>query len=638
MFDRETSLHDIIYSIIKGWKIIAISVLVCLFISIIYVSLFINRDAYYITNASMVINSKTYSLVDGVLKISRENDVYLAQKMVNTYRVILLSDNVLEKVNLDLGINIPSSLIRSWVSVSSPRDTEVITVTVINKDPKLAADIANSIMRVAPQVIRETVEVGSINVLDKAKVPKIPVKTSKIKIFLYIILGSMLGIPFGGIITLIISIFNPKLKNKKEVTKLLSLKCLGEIPHVKEGGNKDRDDILITNGNLAPSYKEEYKNLTELVIHACENEGINTLIVTSAVPEEGKTNVSVNLALSMASAGKKTLLIDFDCYQEGIMRLLKQKSERYLNDIISGEISYTEAIIEEPETGLHMIFSEKGKHLDYNLMNSPMVENLFKIIKIEYDYVIIDTPPVLLQTDAVLLSKYIDGVILVAKQEAANISSIIEARDKVRSIGAKIIGCVLNDIRYLIGTEYKSKYSYSKTYYNGNREGKKFSKVYLYNIVIVGIKIISIVLLLLTVFVFIYFTTRTDEEITRIIDKIMNFIARHGFEMAYTTQAMEYWIYGILYFIFTTVTLITLKVYGIKTLYVVVITPILFLLLAFGGEYYQALFVAGRMYEIKDVAFSILGMAASFAVYGFCSLIMRINKAGDIRNWVKVDG
>jgi succinoglycan biosynthesis transport protein ExoP len=612
-------------------------------LSIIYIGLFVSKNVYYVTNASMVINSKTYTFINGVLKVSGENDIYLAQKMVNTYRVILLSDNVLEKVNHDLGISIPTSLMRSWVSVTSPRDTEVITVTVTNKDPKLAADIANSIMRVAPQVIQETVEVGSINVLDKAKIPQVPVKTNIRTIISYIFIGGILGILFGGIAVLLINVFNPKLKNKKDVNKLLSLKCIGEIPHIKKVANKAQGSLLVTSRNVASYYKEEYKNLAEMVIHICEKRDFKTLMVSSAVPEEGKTSVSVNLALSLALAGKRTLLVDFDCYQEGIRRLLRQKPEKYLNNILSGEINYTEAIVKEPVTGLDMLFSKKNKYFDYNLMNSPTVKNLLDKVCKEYDYIIIDTPPVLIQTDALLLSKYIDGVVFVVRQETAPVSNVIEARDKIHSVGAKIIGCVINDIRYLAGTGYRSKYNYSKTYYNKVndipplplsykkwREGIKRIKVTLLKNKKVWGKIITATLFLLTAFVFIFLLTRTGDEIIRIRNKIMNLISRYGLGMEYLIQFMDYWAHGILFFVFTIVTLITLKSFGVKTLYKFVIALVQFVLLAFGSECFQALFVEGRMYEIEDVILSILGMLAGFAAYGVFGLVIKASRAGKV--------
>lgn len=502
MDKSEINLQDILYVIIKGWKVILTSVLFCVLIAFVYTNLTFLGGVWYATNASMVINTKTYTIIDGKIQISSENNVYLSQKMVNTYSVILLSDNVLEKVNLDLGIDIPPAVMKSWLAVTSPKDTEVIMVSVKNQDPQLAADIANSIMRVAPQVIRETVDVGSINVLDEAKVPASPL-IGRSNGLLNMSIGAILGLLLGGFIVMRLDFLIPKLKNKIEMVDKLSINCLGEIPHAKNF-NKNNKNPLITNRNADPSFVEGYKNLTEMVMHSSEKSNAKTMIVISAVPGEGKTSVSVNLALSMALAGKKVLLVDFDCYKKGVMELFDLRPKNFLIDILDGYVSCIQGVIEDPKTGLHIIFSDKDKLFGMNLINSLNIKEFFKDAKKGYDYIIVDTPSAIIQSEAVSLTKYIDGVILVVKQETATISGIINTMDKFKNVGAKIIGGVLNDIRYLVGAEYNNKYYHSQNYhYYGNKE--KHSERTLLK------KIICSILFLLMVFSIVYFATITGE-------------------------------------------------------------------------------------------------------------------------------
>ncbi|MDD4400726.1 MAG: CpsD/CapB family tyrosine-protein kinase, partial [Desulfitobacteriaceae bacterium] len=219
-----------------------------------------------------------------------------------------------------------------------------------------------------------------------------------------------------------------------------------------------------------------YITLTEMVIHAGEQSKNKTLIITSAVPGEGKTHVAVNLALSLASAGKKTLLLDFDCYRDDLRTLMELKPAKFLMDILKGDIPYQQEVLEDPVTGLHLILSEQGKVFNINILNSPKLKEVFAEVENEYDYIIVDTPPVLIQSETISLLKHIDSVLLVVRQETATIKDLENARDKILGVGAKIIGCVLNDIRHLIGTEYKYKYGYYGKYYYSDRAGqnKKF--------------------------------------------------------------------------------------------------------------------------------------------------------------------
>ncbi len=464
----EVTLRDLLYFLTNGWKILLVSVLLCFLLALGYTYYKDTYDIYYETNASMVINSKTYSIVDGKVEITAPNNVALAKNMVNTYRLILTSDNVLDKVKYDLGIDEPTKHIRAGLTVSSPKDTEVIMVTVKNKDPRLAADIANSIMRVAPEVIAETVEVGSINVLDRAKVPTVPLPTNRA---LNLAIGAASGLMLGIVIILMLGFLRPKVKSKIDLKEQLDLNCLGEIPHIKnkERRKRHKQQPKVTAGRINNSFIEGYKTLAEMVIHVSEQANNKSLMITSAFPEEGKTNVSVNLALSMASAGKKTLLIDFDSYRYDLIDLMELEPDTFLIDILNGDIPYKKAVIEDTDTGLHLIITEKGEPLNINLLNSSKLKEVFADLKNEYDYIIADTPPVLIQSEALSLLKYVDNVLLVVRQEKATIMDIENAKDKILDAGAEIMGCVLNDIRYLIGTEYSNKYGYYGKRYYGNK-------------------------------------------------------------------------------------------------------------------------------------------------------------------------
>ncbi len=598
-------------------------------LALVYINLPMSKDNIYETNASMVINSKTYT-INSEIEVSGKNDIYLSQKMVNTYRVILLSDNVLERVNKDLGTNINISLMRSWLTVSSPKDTEVIMVSVKDADPQLAADIANSIMRVAPQVISETVEVGSIKVLDEAKVPNVPIPQKKNNT-LYLAIGCVIGLMGGVFIVFLIHFLRPCLKSKKEMVELVAINCLGEIPHVKNKLRYKQNPLVLIK-NIDNSFVEGYKVLTETVMHVCDKSDIKTIVITSAVPEEGKTNVSVNLALSIASAGKKTLLLDFDCYKDGVLGISRKRPGKCLLDVLKEGKNLKEAIMIEPDTGLHIMYSKKGKVGDISFLNSEIIREFFNDIKKSYDYVIIDTPPALIQSEAVSLSKYIDGVIMVARQEAAPIIDIIEAKNRILNVGAEIIGGVVNDIRYLVGTEYSHKYYYAHNYYysfNKEKENKK----------ILWKKTVSSILFLLMIVCIIYFATRTGEEIIKMSDDTMNFIfskmdqlgfientiqsfdgktseiTSYGAEIGYWAKAMEHWIHSILFFILTIVTMNLLGAYDVKTIYSVIVTIVLFVIFSVGNEYYQSLFIEGRGYEFRDVVFSMVGMLVGFIVY-----------------------
>jgi polysaccharide biosynthesis transport protein len=629
----EIRLEDIFYTLLKGWKTIVLFIFIFLLLGYVFTAG--SGKIAYTTNASMVVNSKQIKVING--EITLTNDIYLSQKIVDTYRVILLSDNVLEKVNMDLGTDIPPETMRKWLTVTSPKGTEVIIVSVKNEDPQLAADIANSMMAVAPRVISETVEVGSINVIDYAKPPEIPQRKD---IELNIAVAIALGLLTGSSIVFLNYYLRPKLRNKKEIVEKLSLSSLGELPHIKSRYKNKNQQPLITDDNIDLVFVEEVKLFMEKVLSACKSSDIKKLIVTSAGPGEGKTFASANLALSLALSGKSVLLIDFDYYKNRLDSLFNVEYGKSLIDVLNGEAQYTEVIVEEPKSGLHMLFFQKGVYLDSDKINNPYTQDLFETVGKNYDFVIIDTPPALIQSEPVSLSKYADAVMLVVKQERETVKNIIETRDRFLDVGSKVIGVVLNDIRYRFGTSYGNKYAYSKQYYSNINEGYKSGKA------IFGKAVISVIFLILVSLIF-YFASRTGEQIINIKQNIFEFILekaqnlgiledrydgkimdtlKYSDQIRFLSKVFENWIHTILFFVITIVTMGLFRVFRISTLYSAILTVVLSIILSFGNEYFQSLFVKGRGFDFTDIIFGFIGVTAAFIIYLIYRVVKRISR------------
>ncbi len=315
MNQEEIRIQDLVYILASGWKIVVGALVAGVLLAQVFTALSTEGVLVYAADASMVINSKTYSLFDGDIEVAESNNVYLSQKMVNTYRVILLSDNVLDRVIQDLAIDFTPEGLRTHIEVSSPKDTEVIMVTVTHTDPLVATQIANAIMRLAPEVIYDTVEVGTIVVLDEAKLPTAAVKSRQS--LLNLLIGGVLGLMVGVFAVFFLWFLKPKVRNKKDILENLNLKCLGEIPHVKLKYRKSPRQMMVTHPGIPFFFLEASKILAQKILYIARENHYKVFAVTSVGPEEGKTTLSVNTALSLASADNKVLLMDFDFYKKG---------------------------------------------------------------------------------------------------------------------------------------------------------------------------------------------------------------------------------------------------------------------------------------------------------------------------------
>lgn len=454
---REDSidLKDVIFLLLKWWWLLAI------FAVLFPVAAYFYTDYTYVPRytaaATMVVNSQQIKIVGGQVEVA--NDIGLSQKLVNTYSVILKSDRVMELVAEDLGLALPPSVLRQHVVVApAKKDTEVLVVMVKNTDPGLAANICNSIMKVAPQAITGTVEVGSVNVVDYAKIPlypEPPLTTRNVAV------GALLGLMFGAGLIFLIRLFDNTVKNADDLRTGLGLATLGGIPYVKECGKKPR--LTIDPGpdrycKVGFGFVEAYKALRTNLLYAASARRSRKLLLASALHGEGKSTTAINLAIVLAQSGRNVLVIDCDLRSPSIHNVLDLQIEesKGLTRVLRGELGAEDAVICLEGTGISLLPAGPGVPNSTELLESDQMGRLLARLEKDYDYILMDTPPACLFADAVALSRYCDGVIFVVKQSYAGINTISSIVEDFKKAGTAILGCILNGVKYKeAGARYK---------------------------------------------------------------------------------------------------------------------------------------------------------------------------------------
>lgn len=192
-----------------------------------------------------------------------------------------------------------------------------------------------------------------------------------------------------------------------------------------------------------------------------KSEGV-VIMATSAYPEDGKTTVTANLALMFAVSDAKVVLVDADIRKGRIARYFKRKSTPGLSDYLSGQASLSD-VVHRTRANENLSYITCGTHSPrpYELLESDEMKNLIEELKKYYDYVIIDTPPILVISDALALTPIIDGAVLVCRHEVSYVSDISRAINTLRFSKANILGVIVNDYK----ESHVSKYGgYSKKY------------------------------------------------------------------------------------------------------------------------------------------------------------------------------
>lgn len=217
---------------------------------------------------------------------------------------------------------------------------------------------------------------------------------------------------------------------------------------------------------------EAFRNLkASISVSVPKKSGGLAIMATSAFPEDGKTTVTVNLALMFAQSDAKVILVDADIRKGRVAKYFKQKTVPGLSDCLSGQKSLQE-VTHVSHVNKNLSYITCGTHSPrpYELLESEEMVALLNQLREEYDYIIIDTPPVLLLSDALALSPAVDGAVLVCRHQVSYISDIERALDTLKFSKVNVLGVVVND--------YKTPKS--KGYYGGYY-GYGYKKYYYYN-------------------------------------------------------------------------------------------------------------------------------------------------------------
>jgi succinoglycan biosynthesis transport protein ExoP len=313
-----------------------------------------------------------------------------------------------------------------------------------------------------------------ISVVDLAQLPDKPVEPKKA---LYLSLGLGGGLFCGVILGLIVDSFDDTLRTSDEVESVVVLPELGSIPFVPALASKKRPalknkagapnllglpgfdltSIPVLKPNCAAA--EAYRSLASVVLLSCVDHPPKVVVVTSAMAGEGKSTVSCNLAAALAQRGRRVLLVDADLRSAGIQEQLGMRPGR--NTVFAtGATQYSRYQPIQALPNLHVVPTGFRPTDPHEVLDTARVKQLMEAWSAEYDHVIIDTPPVLLFADVLVMAARADGVIFVTRSGKSRIKASARATEVLMRAGANMLGFVLNSTKrreyyYQYPAEYK---------------------------------------------------------------------------------------------------------------------------------------------------------------------------------------
>lgn len=391
-------------------------------------------------------------------------DSLRASQLSATFPYIITS-NVLKNI---IAEDLKLAEVTERISADNVKDTNLFTIRVTSDNPARAYEVLQSVIKNYPKVAETVVGVTRLNMIEETGIPTMP--SNPVDYQRLIIYGAEIGAALALFLIIIYALAEKTIHKPDDLTQVTNVKLLGLLPHLherKKGLIGDVRKRAGQNDRLALEYMDDLYRIRTRLNKIADSGDKKTLLITSAVPAEGKSTFAFNLALAMAELDRKVILIDCDFRRPSIIKMLPDSAGNiYLNDVLEGKEELSDAIRYYDEYKIAVLACVKPIHETSEIMGTRGIGAVLEQLKEDYDCIILDSAPSAIISDTLELAKFADGVIYVIRQDFSKVRQIQKGMEHiVESSRAEIIGCVLNNVRHLpAGNGYGYGYGYYGRY------------------------------------------------------------------------------------------------------------------------------------------------------------------------------
>ncbi|MFT0848087.1 polysaccharide biosynthesis tyrosine autokinase [Actinomycetaceae bacterium L2_0104] len=380
-----------------------------------------------------------------------------ARQAVTSYVSVVNSTVVMDRVISDLGLPETSDELGERVTASSPKDTVLIDINVTDEDPATAAVIANKTSEVFADVISNQLERASdgsptrvqIDTIRPAGEPEAPASPNVPR---SLVLSLFLGLVLGVAIAFLRTLLDTRVRSKDDIAAITDLPILGTIAKDKDAEKRPLIALKDPRNPLVESYRALRTNLRYLNVE----DDSKSIVITSAGPGEGKSTTAANLAIVMADAGARVVLIDSDLRKPRISKLLGIEGGIGLSDLLIGRTTLEDALQQWGRKQLFVLPSGRIPPNPSELLGSSAMARVLETLTAHFDYIIIDAPPVLVVTDAAILSTRTGGAVLVSAAGKCRKDELASALEALETVDGKVLGIIPT----MVPTKGPDSYSY----------------------------------------------------------------------------------------------------------------------------------------------------------------------------------
>lgn len=451
--ENEIDLVELAMMLIGKFKAILFCTLLCAVVLNAYTYLMV--DPTYESTATLYVVSASNG---GVVDLT---DLNIGSSLKDDYRVLIQRYPVLSRTIEELSLDITPEILQKKMRIENPTDTRILTITITDTDPAMARDIANKVAEISTEYLPDVMSSDAPNIAEHARIAEHKSGPSYSKAT---IMGGLIGFILACMYFIVMFLMDNTVKTDDELERLTGAMPLATIPYSKVMDSKSTE----FSAELLRLRSEEHE-LGKLHVHVPKlpfmleeelgrlqvnvkfsGESTKTIMVTSSVANEGKSSISVNLWKMLAEAGMKTVLLDLDIRNSVFKETLGYKYDtdeiKGIHYYLSGQATYEEVLYKTNVKNGYIIPCIQLLQNPTSLLQDKCLKEMVDRLEEEFDYIIVDTAPLLLAADGEIISQLCDGAVMVVRSEMTHKEDVRRSIVRLERSGCPVLGTVLNAV------------------------------------------------------------------------------------------------------------------------------------------------------------------------------------------------
>ena len=365
------------------------------------------------------------------------------QARVKSYVNLVSTPIVLDPVISSLRLPLTEDQLDARLTATSPAGTTLIQISVQDADPATAASISNgiasSLTAEVQQIETPTGQTISPVKLSLVRPAPVPIAAVSPRLELNLGIGLLIGLAVGLAVAVLRRLLDTRIRGERDVQLITGSPVISSIAFDRKAAERPLIVHMDPRSPRAEAFRTLRTNLQFLDV-----EGSHSFLVSSSVPSEGKSTTAVNLAIALADAGARVIVVDADLRRSKVSDYMGVEGGAGLTDVLIGRAELADVVQHWGSEELHVLPAGKVPPNPSELLGSKVMSALIDRLEKEYDVVIFDAPPLLPVTDAAVLSKRVGGVIMVVATGRTSRHQLAAALAALEHVGAHVAGLVLS--------------------------------------------------------------------------------------------------------------------------------------------------------------------------------------------------